>query len=55
MILYEPIIGNTVFNNILEYRDLINFINNGELKKEYEKSTSERKERIKNAKNKKKG
>ena len=36
MVLYEPIIGNTVFNNILEYRDLIKFINAGNLKKEYE-------------------
>lgn len=52
MVLYEPIIGNTVFNNILEYKDLIRFINEGNLKKEYEKSTLERKEKFKNAQSK---
>lgn len=43
MVLYEPIIGNTVFNNILEYPELIKFIENTDLKKEYEKYTIERK------------
>lgn len=53
MVLYEPIIGNTSFNNILEYKDLVKFINNGELKKEYERYKSERKERSRHAEGKK--
>ena len=37
MVLYEPVIGNNVFNNIIDYPELIKFINDGDLKKEYEK------------------
>lgn len=53
MVLYEPIIGNTVFNNILEYPELIKFIRNTDLKKEYEKYTTERKVKKRDGKNKK--
>ena len=52
MVLYEPIIGNTVFNNILEYPELIKFIRNTNLKKKYEKYTTKRK--VKNRDEKKK-
>ena len=53
MVLYEPIIGNTVFNNILEYPELIKFIRNTDLKKEYEKYTTERKVKNRDGQNKK--
>lgn len=53
MVLYEPIIGNTVFNNILEYPELIKFIQNTDIKKEYEKYTTERKVKNRDGNNKK--
>ena len=52
MVLYESVIGNNVFNNIIDYPELIKFINDGDLKKEYEKCMAERKERSKNGQNK---
>lgn len=53
MVLYEPIIGNTTFNNILEYPELIKFVKNTDLKKEYEKYTTERKVKNRDGENKK--
>ena len=53
MVLYEPIIGNTAFNNILEYPELIRFIKNTDIQKEYEKYTKERKVKNRDGQNKK--
>ena len=53
MVLYEPIIGNNTFNNILEYPELIKFVKNTDLKKEYEKYTTERKVKNRDGKNEK--
>ena len=53
MLLYEQIIGNRVFNDILEYTELIKFVKNTDIKKEYDKYRTERKVKNKNGKNKK--